>query len=167
MRIITLYFFILSFFVYAKEPIVAILDNIPSNAYQEFHIKNYAFSCSTYGVVPIEKLYLNATLNSTCQKKISDFYKTDPNSKYFAQRVLKVQQQYHLEFKEGECTLYALGQKTFSELLLENGLAIIKPLFRDDEFKYLFNQAQKRAKANKKGMWKDNVIKSCIAELYK
>ena len=74
---------------------------------------------------------------------------------------------YHIEFKNQECILYALGEKTLSELLLENGLAVCKPIFRDEEFKYLFYKAQLKAKTNKYGMWKENFINDCIAELYK
>jgi hypothetical protein len=165
------YFFILDLFLtfslYAKEPTTAILDNVVSNEVQQFHIGSYGFRCVPYGVLSLEKLYTNSKLTSVCQKSIYNFYKKYPNLKYYSQKILKTQQMYHIEFKNQECILYALGEKTLSELLLENGLAVRKPIFRDEEFKYLFYKAQLKAKTNKYGMWKENIINDCIVELYK
>ena len=151
----------------AKEPTVVILDNVISNEVQEFRIGEYSFRCIPYGVLSLERLYSNSKLTSRCQKSIYDFYKKYPDLKYYAQRILKREQMYHVEFKNQECILYASGEKTFSELLLENGLAVINPMFRDEEFKYVFNKAQLNAKMNKYGMFKENIINNCIVELYK
>ena len=123
------YFFILHMFMNvllsAKEPTVVILDNVISNEVQEFRIGEYSFRCIPYGVLSLERLYSNSKLTSRCQKSIYDFYKKYPDLKYYAQRILKREQMYHVEFKNQECILYASGEKTFSELLLENGLATL------------------------------------------
>jgi len=165
------YFFILYMFstlrLFAVEPTVAILDNVVSNGVQEFHVGSYSFVCTPYGVLSVEKLYSNSKLSSKCQENIYNFYQKYPDLRYYTQNSLKVEQMYHLEFKNQECVLYAFGEKTLSELLLENGLAVVKPLFRDDEFNYPFHEAQMRAKMNKLGMWKENVVNSCIEEFYK
>jgi len=160
-------YLLLPFFLYAKEPVLAILDSVDSNGLQMFHIRDYSFVCRAYGVLTLQKLYNNSKLDSKCQKEIYNLYKKNPNLKYYAQKVLKTQQTYHVEFKNRECVLYAFGEKTLSESLLENGLAVYKPIFKDDEFKYLFYNAQLKAKMGKHGMWEKNIIYKCIEELYK
>jgi hypothetical protein len=154
-------------FLYAKEPYLAILDNVVSNEIQEFHTAGYSFICKPYGVLSIEELYNNSKLDSVCRKSIYTFYEKYPTSRYYAQKILRVQQMYHIEFKNRECILYALGEKTLSELLVENGLAVVKPIFKDEEFRYLFFEAQMRAKVGKHGLWREKITNKCIEEVYK
>lgn len=169
-----IYFFILlSVFlsplssVYAKEPTMAILNSIISNESQKLSIENYSFICSPYGVLTLEKLYNNGAIDSTCQDKIKIVYKKDPDLEYYAASILHIEQMYHIEFKGKECLLYARGQKVLSEILLEEGLGVIQPLFDDEEYNYLFLKAQNRAKFYKKGLWKDDTLRVCIDLLYK
>ena len=74
---------------------------------------------------------------------------------------------YHIEFRESKCLIYAQGQKTLSEFLLEKGLAMNKPAFKDEEFRYSFEKAQANAKFLKLGMWNEPVEKECAKELSK
>lgn len=149
----------------AKEPTMAILTNIITNSTQKFNIGNYNFYCEPYGVISLEKLYARSAPESKCRESIVGFYNRHPDLKYFTQEVMKVMQMYHLEFKEKQCIIYARGQKTLSELLLENGLALIKPNFDDEEFRYLFYKAQLNAKISKSGMWSEQIDKDCVSEL--
>ena len=92
----------------------------------------------------------------------------NPKLKYFSQNLFNTRQNYHIEFKEQKCLIYLKGEKTLSELLLEEGLAINRSNFADDEFKHIFINAQNRAKSLEKGIYKNsNLKKSCIVELYK
>lgn len=156
-----------SSFSYAKEPTMAILLDITTNSTQRFNIGQYNFYCTPYGVITLEKLYKNSKIDSKCKVSIESFYEKHPNLEYFTMKLLKVRQMYHLEFKNKECVIYAKGQKTLSEILLSEGLAVNKPMFKDEEFKFLFERAQINAKLLEKGIWGEKVLKDCIAELYK
>lgn len=100
-----------------------------------------------------------------CKKSIEQFYTQNPESEYFALNILKVKQMYHLEFHENSCTLFAKGEKSLSELLLENGLALVKPNFRDEIYTTIYKKAQKKARFLKKGLWSENIANECVVEL--
>ncbi|MEA3371472.1 MAG: thermonuclease family protein [Campylobacterota bacterium] len=168
MRTLLLFLFLELFLTLkAQEPTLGQLVNVYSNQYQKFKIGNFSFTCKPYGVITLGMLQKQALLNSECKSAISEFYKRAPKGKYYAQRVLKVKQFYSLEFKESECLVYSNGQKTFSESLLEEGLALLEPKFKDNEFKASFYYAQENAKLNQNGVWKENILRKCVVELYK
>ena len=133
------------------------------------NINNY-YSVSQYEIEAIailDKIYQNKNINKTCKKAIEDFIESNPLLHNFAKKHLKLEQLYRVEFKNGECILYDKSQRSFSEVLLLNGLAIRKPFFKDYEYRYHFKRAQDYAKELKKGFWKNKMVKTCIAELYK
>lgn len=154
-------------FLSAKEPNLAILQSIQSNTKQIFKISNTTFVCKAYGVLEIQTLSQNKKVNSTCKKKIAKFYLQNPLAKYYAQEKLKVMQRYHIEFIENECILFASGQITLSEMLLREGLAVLKPDFKNREYNYVYNKAQENAKLEHRGIWRDDTVVNCIAEIYK
>ncbi|MEA1956494.1 MAG: hypothetical protein U9N02_08380 [Campylobacterota bacterium] len=146
----------------AKEPILAILKNINSNDLQQFTLQNYSFYCRPYGIVTLEDIYRSPIASDTCKKKVIKFYIKNPKSKYFSDTLLKLFQMYHIEFKDEKCILYANGRKTLSEALVENGLAVKEPYLKDEIFKYIFDEAQKRASYHKRGLHADEVLKNCM-----
>ena len=152
--------------LFSSESQLAILSNISSNSAQEFSISGSRFICRPYGVLALEELSQNSKIGSICQKSIQNFYLKNPTLKQFAQLKLHYMQMYKLEFKKSRCILYAQGQKSYSELLLESGLAVVKPIFLDDEFSYSFSKAQKSAKLLKRGVWKEKIMNNCIESLY-
>jgi hypothetical protein len=151
----------------AEEPILAILENVISNKIQKLSVGNNSFYCKAYGVVAIEDLMKNNSSKSVCLISINNLYKKTPSLRYFSINLLKVKQMYRVEFKKDGCILYARGQKTLSEFLLEEGLATGKLRFKDKEFKYSFIKAELRAKMLKKGIWRENIRGKCLAELVK
>ena len=151
----------------AQEPFLAKLENTFSNEIQRFGVGKYTFECRPYGVLSIDRLYSSSKDGSTCQQNIDKFYAKNPKSKYYVDALLENKQMYHLEIKDNECIIYAKGQITLSELLLKDGLAIKKPMFRDEEFESYFTIAQRKAKIKRIGLWDENIFNSCIAELYK
>ncbi len=165
-KIVIFIFFVYQTVLIGAEPILATLNNIDSNEIQKFKIAQKSFYCRPYGVTSIDKLYSNSQNNSSCKKSIESFYKKNPYSKYFALKILKTKQMYHIEHKNDSCIVYAKGAKSYSELLLERGLAVIKPLFKDEEFSSSFKKAQARAKSSKLGIWKSNLLIECTAESY-
>jgi len=154
-------------FINAKEPTLAILQNVNSASIQKFTIANSSFYCDAYAVIGVDKLAMNSSVDSTCKKSLGGFYKRNPQTKYYSQELLKVLQTYHVEFKEEKCIVFAQGEITLSELLLKEGLAVLEPNFKDDEYKAIFRNAQISAKMNRKGLWGESIMRDCIAEIYK
>lgn len=161
-----IFFFFFSF-LDAQEPTLAKLESIYSNAQQEFSIGNYHFSCRPYGVVTIDELYARKDVTKTCKMKIKDFYVKNKEDLYYAQKIFDIGQLYHLEFKQGKCIVYAKGRNTYAELLLSEGLAVRTPHLKDRLFKGMFYKLQKEARYKQKGLWKDEIVKNCLGEIYK
>jgi hypothetical protein len=160
-------FFLLTFSLNANEPTLAKLVNVDSNEIQSFTLNNYSFYCKAYGILTLTQLFEMNTMKSQCRKIIQNYYLQHPNDFYFTENLFKRGQRYHIEFKKDACVIYAQGEYTLSELLLKKGLAIRKPNFQDKEFKASFYKAQKIAKDNKKGIWKDPVLRDCLVDIYK
>lgn len=150
----------------AKEPILALLQSVYSNTQQRFKISNQTFVCNAYGVLGLEYLIQKSKLDSICKKSIESFFIKNPYSKEFTLRKLHVMQRYHLDFKQDGCLLFASGKRTLGELLLREGLALVKPGFKDREYSSLYVNAQKNAKMEKKGVWREEVRRECIVEIY-
>jgi len=157
-----------SSFLNAKEPVLATLLDVISNSTQKFTMLNFTFYCKPYGVLSIDTILDEKSPDSVCRSSLLQLYSKNPKLKYFSQNLFNTRQNYHIEFKEQKCLIYLKGEKTLSELLLEEGLAINRSNFADDEFKHIFINAQNRAKSLEKGIYKNsNLKKSCIVELYK
>lgn len=154
-------------FLTAEEPTLAKLIRIDSTQYQRFQVGTYQFTCSPYGIRSVDDFFKISKEGSTCRKAIQKFYDKHPELQSFIYDLLMVNQWYHYEIRDNSCILFAKGQKTLSEILLEKGLAIQKPFFKDNEFNSEFKRAQNYAKMNKKGMWDSLIMKHCVSELYK
>ena len=162
-------FFVLLFFssVYAKEPLIARLQHIYSNSTLRFQVEQTQFVCKTYGVVSLDELLERSTSGSNCKKAIETFYKRNENLRYFAFNHLFEHQMYHLSLKkQNRCLVYAQGEYTYSEMLLESGLGFMQNNFKDKEWKYSFTKAEKNAKIAKKGVWNTTLFSKCIKEYY-
>lgn len=162
LKLFLLIFIITSLF--SKEPTLAILNLVISNTSQKFSIRNYSFECRAYGVVSIEDVMQKNSSSSSCRDSLNNLYSNNNRLQYFSDALLKSQQMYSLEFKNSECLLYANGQKTLSEFLLEEGLAALELNFKDNEFRYSFVKAELRAKRVKKGIWSKEIGNKCLAD---
>jgi len=167
---------ILKFFIFvllltqtliSKEPTIAVLVDIESNYVQHFKIGNKKLECKPYGIIGLDELYGSNFFNSTCKTSILKFYKQRADLKYYVYTKLDVQQFYRLKIKDERCLISVSGEKSLSEFLLEEGLAVRKPLLRDKENEYFFYKSQLNAKMLQKGIWKENIIRECIANIYK
>lgn len=162
------FFFLFLSSAFAQKMVIAQLEEIYSNAFLRFSTSKYSFLCHSYGIVSLEELYANAQKDSQCKKNIEQFYGKYKEERYFSLRHLKQFQFYHIELKgDGKCIVYAKGEISLSQMLLREGLALKKPYFKDKEFKYSFTNAQKNAKFDKKGLWKEHIREKCISEYYK
>ncbi len=158
---------VLSSSLTAKEPIMAILESVDSPSLQKFTLNNNHLYCDVYGILSLDKVMQRDSVNVVCKKSLLTFYKQNPEAKYFPQKILKVQQMYHVAFRDNKCILFAQGERTLSELLLREGLAVVKPKFKDEEYRTIFLNAQKSAKREQKGIWSGSVARDCLAEIYK
>lgn len=145
---------------------MGILKSIESNTRQHLNIVNYTYVCEAYGVVSPAKILQNPKLGSECKESIALFYLKNPNLKHYTASKLYLMQMYHLEFKRRGCLLFARGKRSLSELLLREGLAIVEPGFKDREYESLFEYAQKNARIEAKGIWRENSLVSCLGGLY-
>ncbi len=152
---------------YAKEPTLAILRSVYTNEFQRFSIGMYEFTCRPYGVVTLEELYAKEELDPACKKSVIEYYIENPMDKYVSENLLKNRQMYHIEPIDKRCILYARGKSTLSEILVKKGLAVVKPKLENEEFFHRLVQTQKYAQDKKNGLFKDDKLIECIAELYK
>jgi len=166
-KIIIIFLFHSLLILEAKEPTLAMLKNVYANDSQKFSIGNGTFLCKPYGVKSLEKMYASSKKDSICKKSIYELYQKSKPLAYYSLNLLYVSQFYHVEFKNEKCLLFAKGEKTLSELLLENGLALVNPSFNDEEFQWSFYHAQRGAKENKRGLWSKDIYRECFEELNK
>jgi hypothetical protein len=154
--------------LFAKEPTVMILDTIYSNGLYKFRYGLREVYCRPYGVWTVEVIAQSTTKNSVCKDQFKKFIASNPKLAYYAWYHLEVEQSYHIELaKDGYCKVFAFGQKTISEMLLQNGVAVLDPLFEDEEYSFRFQKSQNFAKYYKKGIWQNPLLKSCIVEFFK
>jgi len=162
-KILIIFFLILSS-LSASEPMIVMLEGVYNNKFQKFSYYNKTFFCKAYGVLSLEDVAMKNKDNQTCVDAIISLYRNNPNLKYYSLGILKNKQRYRVEMKsDGSCLLYARGKSTLSELLLENGLALLKPNFRDKELKYRFKKAQLRAKITDKAIWSQKIKMKCLS----
>ena len=151
----------------ASEPVLAMLLTVYSNDMQKFSIGSYSVTCKSYGVVSLDELMRHANINATCKKSIKNFQRKNPLLNYLSEGLLHVQQLYHIDFRKKSCIIYAKGELTLAEILLENGLAQVSQKLSDKYLLYRYKNAQRRAKFNKKGMFSSRVATDCLAEFLK
>ena len=128
---------------------------------------NTLFECHSYGILSLNELMKREEISTSCREELLKYEKQNPLDLNYVFRHLRIEQKYHYEFIQNECILYSSGQVSFAEKLLQKGFAVMLPLFKDDIWFYRHSTAQKFAKIEKRGIWKNNLVSLCIAELYK
>jgi hypothetical protein len=165
-RILFIIFF-LAYGLFAQPFVIAKLNAVPSNSLQIFTLHAQEISCVPYGVLTLGMIRKYRKINSVCREKIDRYISQHPNRSFFASMHLYLKAYYTLKLHPKGCLLYARGQKSLSEMLLEEGLAVIAPGFSDEEFLALFQRAQNRAKYAKRGVWSTDTLEICALGLYK
>ncbi len=160
-------FFLLPFLLFAQEPLIMILDAIESNSAFVFRYKQTHMLCKPYGVIGMDEILVNKRLNPICKSALEEFFIQNPKLYYFAHYKLYLEQGYHVEVTQNGCKIFVSSPKSYSEMLLENGLAIIDQKVYDEEVDFLFYKALRRAKMQKRGIWQNPKIQSCISEFYR
>jgi len=151
----------------ASEPTLASLVNVISNDIQRFKINNYQFNCEPYGIITLEELYKESSFDTVCKKSIYEYFTKRPDLTYFVAKKMHTFQLYNIKVMGEKCIVNIDGEKSLSEVLLEEGLAVRKPLLRNEEYHYYFYKSELKAKISRKGIWESNIMKECIADIYK
>lgn len=141
------------------EPVLGILQQVQHNNLLHFKISSNAFTCKNYGIVMIDEV---KGIENTCKIQLDTFIAAHPEYHYFSQKHMTRYQQYHLNIIDSECLLYVQGKKSLSELLLENGLAVRDKLKKNTILDYKFKRSVMRAKNEKKGIYSDAILRSCV-----
>lgn len=166
MKSLTILFLIIpSFTLEAKENLIAQLINIKNNSSLNYQKTEFTFLCEPYGLLSVDQVLSDEKSNNHCKNSVKKFYQNHLELEYLAYEYLKVKQFYHLKFKNKQCLIYAQGLKTYSEILLQEGLALLSKGFKDEEFLYEFQKAQEGAKLNKKGIYSDKEVLDCVNSL--
>jgi len=163
--IIKLYIFIAVILFGDEPPVIMTLRNIISNDSIIFSYHQHYFNCYPYGIIALEKLLTDEKTSSTCKKIYFDFSQKYPKLHFFAHYHFHLEQNYVLDLHKEGCIIFSKGKKSYSEVLLEHGLAIINPKVKNEEYMLYFFAAQERAKRARKGLWGDPDMRKCKAEL--
>ena len=153
--------------VYAQEPRIMLLDAIYANDSYLFRTKQARYLCKPYGVWTLDRVIKNSDITPTCKKVLDEFIVNNPKLHRFVWYVMHLEEGYRVEFKNKECIIYLGSEQTLSEALLQAGAAIGQPGFSDEEFRYRFYEALRAAKVNKRGIWSDTKLQSCMNEFFK
>ena len=153
--------------LYAGEPNIMLLDAIYANDSYLFRFKQSRYICRPYGVWTLDRVIGNTNITPVCKKALDEFIVHNPKLHRFAWYVMHLEEGYRVEFKNKECIIYLGSKQTLSEALLRDGAAIEQPGFSDEEFRYRFYQALRAAKVNKRGIWSDAKLRSCMSEFFK
>jgi endonuclease YncB( thermonuclease family) len=97
-------------------------------------------------------------------QSLMTFRQENPDEQYFAVSLLKIEQQYGVESIQGQCLLHLSNEGSYSEALLEQGYALIRPEgIKDDKvLQQRFNKALLRAQKKKAGIWSDTDARNCF-----
>ncbi|MEA2111508.1 MAG: thermonuclease family protein [Campylobacterota bacterium] len=103
-----------------------------------------------------------SNVENTCKSRLKEYVQNHPEIFHFSSLQLKRYQQYHLDILNNQCIIYAKGRKSLSEILLENGLAVRDVKVKNIVFEYKFKRAELRARREKKGIYSDPILRSCV-----
>ncbi|WP_304546300.1 hypothetical protein [Sulfurimonas microaerophilic] len=167
-NILKIWLFIIPLFTLdAKEPTMMMLKRAVNNSLQEFQIAPYySFVCRPYGVVTIDEVLNSKKIDKECKETLQKFYIQNPKLYHLNRRYLKRKSFYHVEYVDKSCIVYAKGEFTFSEILLQEGLALTKKSLQSEVFKARFESTQKSAETWKRGAFSDPKVLSCMKRYY-
>lgn len=166
LRTVTL---IIPFFILqAQEPQIFMLEDIYNNSMQKFVAQhNIGIMCKPYGVRTLEEILGSSKTSKSCRKILQNFYENNPKASYFVHTVMFAKAFYHVASKaDGRCIVSVKGLRSYSEMLLYNGLAVVQKPFYDKEYLYRFKKVAHMAKSQKRGFYSDKVLAQCVLSNY-
>jgi len=131
------------------------------------HFKKGSISiyCNPHGTYTITQFLNDETVDNKCK---SELLKLSNNiqrryGRHLNQR-LHLEQTYHLRSIDNQCVVFFNDNKTYSQTLVENGLAVVKKGFQSEDkwFEYRLNKAQELAQREKRGIWSTPFLAKCF-----
>jgi len=123
------------------------------------------FYCNPHGIYTITQFLNDETVDDECKNELLKHLKSIQRKygKNLNKR-LHLEQTYHLRFIDNQCILFFNDNKTYSQILVENGLGIIKKGFQSEDkwFEYQLNKAQELAQREKSGIWSNPFLAQCF-----
>jgi len=138
------------------------LESVSDNRYMTLRYHDADLRCEPYGVRTLEEIAADTATSESCRRLIDRYSRQEPLAALFARRELKRGMMYRFETKEQGCVVFARGRVSYGEWLLSEGLAVIRPGFRDRLYEFRYKQAQTGARRLKKGIWKEPVWSDCV-----
>lgn len=131
------------------------------------HFKKGSISifCNAHGTYTMTQFLFDEKVDGECKKELQ---KLTPHiqrryGRYLNQK-LHLEQTYHLRSIDNQCVLFFNDNKTYSQTMVEYGLAIVKKGFQSEDkwFEYRLNRAQKLAQREKRGIWSTPFLATCF-----
>lgn len=138
------------------------LKSIKNNSAMTLMENNSLVKCEPHGIKTLEWLIRDAASSSECQKSVDAFYYAHPHERLYAQEHLHLNQRYHYEKSDKGCILYANGPESYSEMLLNEGLAIVDENYNVVEWNEKLKRAFIRGQKKKESIHDSDILQKCI-----
>ena len=153
--------------LYSHDFITLMLKS-KSGDHLQFKGVGYSLFCHPHGVFTISEFMHDPQVPSECKQELQKVSKTIQRRYGTAlQNRLHLEQRYHIRSKDGFCVIYFNDNKTYSQVMLEQGLGVIRKEFlsQDRWFQYRLKKAQNLAKREKRGIWSFPFVAECFEAL--
>jgi hypothetical protein len=147
--------------LHAELPQNAILEQTPDNSVLVFRSHQSHYLCRPFGVRTLEEISKDRRTNPECKKLFEGYMQRHPHSRQYAATTLKRFQRYRIEPVQDRCLLYANGRVSYSEMLLHEGVAVMKRSESRRELKRRFERAEAGARRGKRGIWQEALADEC------
>ena len=154
-------FFCLSISLNAKI-MLGQMKSIENNAAMTLLDNNKPVKCEPHGIKTLEWMIRDAATPAECQKSVDAFYFSHPHERLYAQEHLHLYQTYHYEQSDKGCILYANGPESYSEMLLNEGLAIVDDKYNSNEWNEKLKRAFLRGQSKKERINESDILQKCI-----
>lgn len=138
------------------------LTGIENNSAMTLLNNNTPVRCEPHGIKTLEWLIRDAATPDECQKSVDAFYNTHPHERLYAQEHLHLYQTYHYEKSDKGCILYANGPESYSEMLLNEGLANLDQKYNESEWNEKLRRAFQRGKKKRERIHDTDILEKCV-----
>lgn len=138
------------------------LNGIENNSAVTLLDNNKRVRCEPHGIKTLEWMIRDAATPSQCQQSVDTFYYAHPHERLYAQEHLNLYQTYHYEKSDTGCVLYANGSESFSEMLLNEGLATVDGKYNNAEWNERLKRALIRGQKKKESIHESDILQKCI-----
>lgn len=138
------------------------MKSIKNNSEMILLDNNKPVKCEPHGIKTLEWMIRDAASVSECQKSVDAFYVAHPHERLYASEHLHLYQRYHYEKDDKGCILYANGPESYSEMLLNEGLAIVDEKYNNREWNERLKRAFLRGQSKKERVSQSDILQKCI-----